>query len=1725
MTTDQTLATMHRNKPPIPSNHRSFGHPNHHRRRDRSPSPLSAARRRPNFIIELRSTSTDQNTYNRHEIVSLMGKFKFAPDDFFLYQTGIVAARFFYQQWSGVLNTVVYLWEVLLDGGLSFMPRLVQNVLVPSDTEELNSRLRVLFTSRILGFLAGETVRKLEDKLDEVSREISRIELLLKKPKRLAVHVQLSNQKEGMVREKELIGKRVDEFNSAMQCVLDYLDGKVCDGESEVKVLMLNGALNWSKVYWMIKRELKRLEEGLPIYADRKDILWKIHCQQVMVLIGETGSGKSTQLVQFLIDSGVAGDKSIVCTQPRKLAAISLANRVKEESRGCCDDNSIVCSSAFSSVNRLDSKAIFMTDHCLLQHYMNDKNFSWASCIIVDEAHERSLSTDLLLALIKDLLHRRSDLRFIIMSATADADQLAKYFFDCDTHHVLGRTFPVDIRYVPEMTSSSNVTFDFMPSYVSHVLRRVGEIHKNEEHGAILAFLTSQMEVEWACHQFKSPSAICLPLHGKLSHEEQYRVYLNYPKKRKVIFSTNLAETSLTIPGVKYVVDSGMVKESRFEPGTGMNVLKVCRISQSSANQRAGRAGRTEPGKCYRVYEEREFQSMPCHQEPEIRRVNLGIAVLRILALGIHKVEEFDFIDAPSNASIETAIKSLIQLGAVVLEHGIHKLTKDGRMLVKLGIEPKLGKVILKCFENRMGREGLVLAAVMANSSSIFCRVGREEEKHKSDRLKVQFCHPGGDLFTLLSVYRKWELVPRDKRNQWCWDNSINAKSMRRCQEAVQEMESCLQHELNIIIPTYWRWDPMVITDSDQVLKDVILSALADNIAMYSGNDNLGYEVPSSGTHFQLHPSCSLLMFGERPSWVVFGEIIAMPHQYLVCVTSVDFNSLLNLSPAPFDIAQIDRRKLQLNVLTGFGATLLKRFCGKSNLRLKRLVASIKDTINDDRVRLEVSVDHNEVNVFATSEHMTRVCEIVKSVLEREEKWLENECIEKCLFPDRHVLPPVALFGSGAEIKHLELDKRCLTVDIFVHGSDIEEKELLSFLEEHTCGNICAVHKLNLVGQDNEKWGRVMFFTPEAAEKAIKLTPVDFNGCKIKVAPSRSIFGGDNKLSFPAVKAKVSWPRKQNRGFAFVHCNPEDVSALVEDFSHMFIRDQFINCRPSMKFNDSVMVSGFAADVFEPELYDSLYNSTNRKILKVSLPRAPPAENPPVAALEDALLREVRSFMPGSKNECVRVHIFPCEPLDYVMKAEISFDGSLHLEAAKALEQIDGKALPGCQPWQKIKCQQQFNSIVSCPASVYGVIKDQLRSLLDNLQLRKGAEFFTDWNENGTYRVRISAKATKIMAESRRPLEQLMNGRTIIDDQLTPPVIQLIFSREGFGLQKSIQRETGTFFLFDRHNQSFRVFGPLHKLDLAQNKLVQSLVALHENKQLDVHLRGPTFPPDFMKKVVENFGPDLHGLKERFPGSDLTLNTRHHIISVCGSKELKQNVEQTINEILHSTDSTSGQSQTIEKQTRSCPICLCDVEDGYRLERCNHEFCRSCLVEQFESAIKNSGNSFPIRCAHEGCEKLILVVDIKALLLNDKIDELFRASLGSFVGSSSGKYRFCPSPDCPSVYQVSDVARPFTCGACSVETCTQCHLEYHALVTCERYMEFKRDPDSSLKEWMKGKEEVRNCPVCMFTIEKIDGCNHIECRCGSHICWVCLENFKSSDECYGHLRSIHHAIV
>ncbi|PKU79911.1 ATP-dependent RNA helicase DEAH11, chloroplastic [Dendrobium catenatum] len=1688
------------------------------------------------FTLVLRRRPSGRGFPCPKVIEDLISNCPAVPSDFFVCGDGPVAAKLFFQQWCHVLEALAFFWRLRLQSIHLLTPSLISTVSVPSDRDELEERLRVLFTSHINVLLEGSSVQKINCRIGEVSAELKKVGKCLSRPQLWGVNTKLQEDRKSLEEELGLLKDRLEEFRAAMSCLLDHIGGKKHLGtqeEGQVEIFRFGAELDWARIHHIILRECKRLDSGLPIYSCRREILRGVSSNQVVVLIGETGSGKSTQLVQFLADSGLATNGSIICTQPRKIAAMTLARRVCEETIGCHADNFVSSHASSSVLQRLSSGIIYMTDHCLLQRYMNDSSLSGISHIIVDEAHERSLSTDLLLALIKKKMLERFDLRIIIMSATADAIKLADFFYDCCTFHVKGRTFPVDIKYVTDVSNEGlwckipkHIPFNY-PSYLSDVIKLVGIIHNKEEGGGILAFLTSQTEVEWACENFRDSSAVVLPLHGKLSHEDQVRVFNNYPGKRKIIFSTNVAETSLTIHGIKYVVDSGMVKESRFEASTGMNLLKVSWTSQSSANQRSGRAGRTEPGKCYRIYSKSDFQSMPVHQEPEIRKVHLGIALLRILVLGMKNVQDFEFVDAPSPEAIDKAMQNLVQLGAVVCKKHFFELTDTGRAFVKLGIEPRLGKIILESFSCGLRKEGVVLAAVMANYSSIFCRVGSDDDKRKADRLKIPFCHREGDLFTLLSVYMEWESVDTNK-NHWCWQNSINAKSMGRCHETVLELENCLKHELNMITPSYFLWNPHKPSEYDKDLKKIILSSLVENVAMYTGYDRLGYLVALTGQKLQLHPSCSLLMYGQKPSWIVFTEILSSENQYLVCATSVDYESLCEIQ-LPLNLARLEEQKMLEKIISGLGNNMLRRLCGKSNHNIESIMSYIQKECMDEHIHIRADFDRREIQLFAAARNLEKVSSMATDILECEKRLLKDECIEKCLFiavPGS--FPSFALFGSGAEIRHLELDNRCLTVEIFHPcARDVNDMELILLIDKNISGiaNFSIVGGNGQDGPDSCKWGKVTFLKPEDAQKAItKLNGLEFHGNFLKVVPA--MVAERRNLPFPSVRTKVCWPRRPSKGVALVECSAENAEFIVSNCEPIFVGGGYVGCSVSTKYPNCLFVTGIRKDVSESEIYNDFQNVTKGKINGVKLLRGDPINTLPVDSCERALVQEIAPLMPNRQHSLrsFRVEVFESEPSDCMVRAAISFDGSLHLEAAKALDHLQGKVLPGCLPWQKIECQDMFRSSISCSARIFSVIREPLVSLLEMFKIQKGVTYSVDRNLNGSYRVKLSAHATKIVADLRKPLENLMRGKALTHPGLTPTMMQLLFSRDGIILIKSLERETGTYIFYDKHNLRIKLFGAPEKCVGVEEKLVQSLQNLNANRQLEIRLRGHNLPANLMKEVILRFGADLQGLRLLVPGIELTLNTRWHVLYARGSMEQKQKVEEVISGMALSLGSDCLPALAIPETM--CHICLCELDEPFCLESCGHKFCQACLVNQCEAAIR-SRDGFPLRCAKEGCQDRFLLTDLKALLLGERLDELFQASIIWFVSKSGGEYRFCPTPDCPGIYKMATSEEqavadgPFVCGACSVEICTWCHLEYHALISCERYREYKDNPDFSLFNWRLGKENVKDCPVCKHVIEKIDGCNHIECRCGRHICWVCLEVFTTGDGCYSHLRSCH----
>uniref|UniRef100_M8BG75 RNA helicase n=1 Tax=Aegilops tauschii TaxID=37682 RepID=M8BG75_AEGTA len=437
---------------------------------------------------------------------------------------------------------------------------------------------------------------------------------------------------------------------------------------------------------------IQEQRQHLPIYRLKNELIKALHHHQVLVVIGETGSGKTTQVTQYLAEAGYTEGGKIACTQPRRVAAQSVAKRVAEEF-GCPLGEEVGYSIRFDDRTGPDTVIKYMTDGMLLREIMVDKNLSCYSVVMLDEAHERTIYTDILFGLLKQLIRRRTDLKLIVTSATLDAEKFSRYFFNCNIFTIPGRTFPVEILYAKEPES------DYMDAALITVL----QIHLSQPEGDILLFLTGQEEIDQACNSLHErmkvlgndvPELLVNPVYSALPTEMQSKIFEPAPLgKRKVIVATNIAEASITIDGIYYVVDPGFAKLNVYNPKRGLDSLVITPISQASAKQRAGRAGRTGPGKCYRLYTESAYRNeMPATTIPEIQRINLGWTVLNMKAMGINELVSFDFMDPPAPQALISAMEQLYSLGALD-EEGL--LTKLGRKMAEFPQEPPLSKMLL----------------------------------------------------------------------------------------------------------------------------------------------------------------------------------------------------------------------------------------------------------------------------------------------------------------------------------------------------------------------------------------------------------------------------------------------------------------------------------------------------------------------------------------------------------------------------------------------------------------------------------------------------------------------------------------------------------------------------------------------------------------------------------------------------------------------------------------------------------------------------------------------------------------------------------------------------------------------------------------------------------------------------------------------------------------------
>ncbi|KAI0562966.1 pre-mRNA splicing factor ATP-dependent RNA helicase PRP43 [Gracilaria domingensis] len=658
----------------------------------------------------------------------------------------------------------------------------------------------------------------------------------------------------------------------------------------------------YSQKYYKILAQ----RQELPVYEAKQRVLDALSESQVVVLQGETGSGKTTQVPQFLVESGyIDDDKIVACTQPRRVAAISVAKRVAEEMDVRLGAQ-VGYSIRFEDRTSKDTVLKYLTDGMLLREAMHDHDLTQYSALILDEAHERTLSTDVLMGLIKSVIKRRKDLKVIVMSATLNAEQFQTYFDNAPLLSVPGRMFPVAIHY------SQSPERD----YVEAAIRVVTDICRSEPPGDILVFLTGEEEIEETCYRLSSITASreridgpvqVLPLYGSLPTDRQQLVFGPPPGPlfpggrpgRKVICATNIAETSLTIDGVVYVVDSGFSKQKLYNPRVRVESLLVQGISRASAKQRAGRAGRTRPGKCFRLYTEDAFhKELSETTHPEILRSNLGNVVLQLKKLGIDDLVHFDFMDPPAPETMMRALELLNYLGALDDEGD---LTDFGSTMSEFPLDPESAAALIHSPEYNCSEEIVSIVAMMSSAGNCFVRTRHQGKKRgKYHNPHRQFQHSDGDHLTLLNVYHAFlECKARSERKntlfRWCQENLLNYRALNMADNSRYQIANIMR-KCGL---------PLVSTSDDdrkysENIRKALLKGFFMQVASKSFRKGKSYLTVKDQQSVILHPSCGL---GGIPQWVMYNEFVLTNTNYIRTCSQVNGTWLLELAPMYYDLS------------------------------------------------------------------------------------------------------------------------------------------------------------------------------------------------------------------------------------------------------------------------------------------------------------------------------------------------------------------------------------------------------------------------------------------------------------------------------------------------------------------------------------------------------------------------------------------------------------------------------------------------------------------------------------------------------------------------------------------------------------------------------------------------------------------------------------------------------
>ncbi|SFX05717.1 ATP-dependent RNA helicase HrpA [Marinospirillum alkaliphilum] len=618
----------------------------------------------------------------------------------------------------------------------------------------------------------------------------------------------------------------------------------------------------------------------LPVSEHRDKILATLRQHQVVVVAGETGSGKTTQLPKLCLELGLGARGLIGHTQPRRLAARSVAQRLAEELRVPLGEQ-VGYQVRFQDQQSETTLVKLMTDGILLAETQKDPFLNRYEAIIIDEAHERSLNIDFLLGYLKRILPKRPDLKVVITSATIDLERFSRHFDDCPVIEVSGRSYPVEQLYRPLLTDDPDTADLTLQQGLLQALEEVAQLEREKGwlHGPrdVLVFLPGEREIREVAHEIRRAQGggrfrdtEVLPLYARLPASEQQRVFQSHTGRR-VVLATNVAETSLTVPGIRYVIDPGLARISRYSVRAGVQRLPVEPVSQASARQRAGRCGRIAEGLCIRLYAEDDFNSRPDFTEPEIRRTNLAAVILQMLALRLGDIADFPFVEPPDSRSIKDGFRLLFELGAV---NRRNELTPLGRKLARLPVDPRLGRMLLEASARGCLQEVMIITAALNLQDP---RERPVEHQQAADQAHAQWADPDSDFVALVNLWHHYETQRQElsasQLRKYCQKHFLSWMRMREWRDTHHQLK-LLCREIGLTENTQ--------PAGPQPLHQALLSGLLSNIGMQQENREF---LGARNRKFFVHPGSKLAR--KPPKWVMAAELVETTRLYARMVARI----------------------------------------------------------------------------------------------------------------------------------------------------------------------------------------------------------------------------------------------------------------------------------------------------------------------------------------------------------------------------------------------------------------------------------------------------------------------------------------------------------------------------------------------------------------------------------------------------------------------------------------------------------------------------------------------------------------------------------------------------------------------------------------------------------------------------------------------------------------------